>query len=412
MKGSVYKRPNGWEYRHDIDPDPLTGKRRTTSRGGFTTRTEATRKMRESISEHEKGRTVKPSRRTVAEFVTEWLATARASMSKGTWVKYRNYLTAYVVPVIGSTALQELDGRRLDLLYGHLLDGGRVRRRAEQSAGLAPATVAVVHQTLSRALGDAVKWGYLVRNPAADASRPRVGRRAPTVWTAEQLRAFTKHVRDDRLYAMYLLVITTGVRRGALAGLRRADVDLAAGTISPSRPRVVIDGQAEDGEQKTDNAYRPLALDPVTLTALAAHIERWEADRRDFGHTTELLFCWPDGSTIHPDTITDWFQRHARDARLPVIRLHDVRHSYATAALKSGVHPKVVSERLGHASVAFTLSFYSHVIPGMDKQAADTIAGVILGAPDAPPEKDPDADVRGSVRTEADSPLLDGEEEG
>lgn len=382
MKGSVYKRKNGWEFRHDIDPDPLTGKRRTTSRGGFKAKTEATRAMRESIAQFEQGKHVAPSRRTVEEFTGEWLAAVRPAVAKGTWVKYRNYLTLYVVPVIGQTPLQDLTARRLDLLYGHLLDGGRLRRRGEQGKGLAPATVAVVHQTLSRALGDAVKWGYLRRNPAEDAHRPRVGRRAPTVWTPEQVRTFVDHIRDDRLFAMYLLLITTGVRRGALAGLRRADVDLNGATVSPSVTRVVIDGKADDGEQKTLNAYRPLSLDPLTLNALRAYITSWEENRKTFGHTTDRLFCWPDGTAIHPDTITDWFQGHARAVGLPVIRLHDVRHSYATAALKSGVHPKVVSERLGHASVAFTLSFYSHVIPGMDKDAADEIATVILGMPE------------------------------
>ncbi|MEX5634381.1 tyrosine-type recombinase/integrase [Parafrankia sp. FMc2] len=384
MKGSVYKRKNGWEFRHDIDPDPLTGKRRTTSRGGFKTKAEANRAMRESIAQFEEGKHVAPSRRTVEEFATEWIAAVRPAVAKGTWAKYRNYLTLYVVPVIGPTPLQDLTARRLDLLYGHLLDGGRLRRRGGQGAGLAPATVAVVHQTLSRALGDAVKWGYLRHNPAEDAHRPRVGRRAPTVWTPEQVRVFVDHIRSDRLFAMYLLLITTGVRRGALAGLRRADVDLTGATVSPSVPRVVIDGKADDGEQKTLNAYRPLSLDPLTLAALRAYIAIWEENRKVFGYTSDRLFCWPDGAAIHPDTITDWFQDHARAVGLPVIRLHDVRHSYATAALRSGVHPKVVSERLGHASVAFTLSFYSHVIPGMDKDAADEIANVILGTPEPP----------------------------
>ncbi|EFC80274.1 tyrosine-type recombinase/integrase [Parafrankia sp. EUN1f] len=391
MKGSVYKRTNGWEFRHDIDPDPLTGKRRTTSRGGFKTKTEASRAMRDSITQFEEGKRVAPSRRTVEEFTAEWLAAVRPAVAKGTWAKYRNYLTLYVVPVIGPTPLQDLTARRLDLLYGHLLDKGRLRQRGGQGQGLAPATVAVVHQTLSRALGDAVKWGYLRRNPAEDAHRPRVGRRAPTVWTPEQVRAFLDHIRDDRLYAMYLLLVTTGVRRGTLAGLRRADVDLELATVSPITTRVVIDGKADDGEQKTVNAYRPLSLDPLTRDALRAYVAVWEENRRTFGHTTDRLFCWPDGTAIHPDTITDWFQGHARAVGLPVIRLHDVRHSYATAALKSGVHPKVVSERLGHASVAFTLSFYSHVIPGMDKDAADQIAGVILGTPNPPgPQEEPE----------------------
>ncbi|MCK9903336.1 hypothetical protein CC117_15150 [Parafrankia colletiae] len=119
---------------------------------------------------------------------------------------------------------------------------------------------------LHRALRDAVRWDYLARNVAEDAEPPKPGRRPPTVWTPAQLRTFIDHVKDDRLYATYLLLVTTGLRRGAVAGLRRADVDLDQGAVSPSIPRVVVDGKADDGEQKTDSAYRPLVPDTISLT--------------------------------------------------------------------------------------------------------------------------------------------------
>ncbi|SBW21114.1 integrase family protein [Candidatus Protofrankia californiensis] len=384
MKGSVYKKDGKWAYRFDLGPDPLTGRRRRASKAGFATRREAATAMRQAIAAYEKGHHVQPSRRSVEEYLNEWHTAVRPTLARTTWTKYRNYKDAYVIPVIGQTALQELTPVRLNLLYVHLLDEGRVHRRKDQPPGLAASSVAAVHRMLHRALRDAVKWDYLVRNPAEDANPPKVRRIRHQVWSPEQLRAFVTHVREDRLSALYLLVITTGLRRGQLVGVRRADVDLDAGTITPRIPRVVVDGKAEDSDPKTDNADRTLALDPVTVEALREHIKRWEEDRTQFGHDTDLLFCWPDGSHIHPDTITDWFQKHARAAGLPVIRLHDVRHSYATAALKSGVHPKVVSERLGHADVAFTLKTYSHVIPGMDRTAADQIAKVIFGDPGTP----------------------------
>ncbi|THJ37371.1 tyrosine-type recombinase/integrase, partial [Candidatus Frankia alpina] len=348
------------------------------------------------------------SRRTVSVFLDEWVRAIRPAVRPATWSKYRTYCDSYIKPVIGDTALQDLTPVRINLLYAHLLAEGRRHRRGTQGAGVSPATVTTVHQVFHRALGDAVKWDYLSRNPADNAERPKLDRRAPTVWTPDQLRTFIKHVRKDRLYALYLLAITTGLRRGALVGLRRPDVDLDTGTVSSSRPRIVVDNKAVDGEHKTDSAYRPLALDPVTADALRAHVERWERERAALKFTADLLFCWPDGTGIHPDTVTDWFQAHAKAAGLPVIRLHDVRHSYATAALKSGVHPKVVSERLGHASVAFTLSAYSHVMPGMDRDAAGAIADLILGVPE--PTQDPD--VRKSVRTDPETPLTEDQGEG
>jgi integrase len=126
---------------------------------------------------------------------------------------------------------------------------------------------------------------------------------------------------------------------------------------------------------------RSLALDPATLAALQEHKARQKQERAEVGPAwmdSGLVFTRPDGSPIHPDLITDWFRRLARRAGLPAIRLHDVRHSYATAALAAGIPAKVISERLGHATTAITLDVYSHVIPGMDAQAADAVASLIL----------------------------------
>ncbi len=114
-----------------------------------------------------------------------------------------------------------------------------------------------------------------------------------------------------------------------------------------------------------------MALDPQTLTALREYVEGWAEERRLLGQDSRLLFVWPDGGALHPDTLTALFSKHVRAAGLPRIRLHDVRHSYAAAALRAMVSPKIVSERLGHTNVAFTMQTYMHVIPGMDAEAAD-----------------------------------------
>jgi integrase len=147
-------------------------------------------------------------------------------------------------------------------------------------------------------------------------------------------------------------------------------------------PRVVVDGYAQVSEPKTERGYRTLALDPLTIAALKTHLRSWRRERRAMGQPLEgLLFCWEDGSHVHPQTITDRFFRLSQSAALPFIRIHDLRHSYAIAALRAGIHPKIISERLGHASVAFTLQTYSHVIGGMDEAAAAQIAGHIFGPP-------------------------------
>jgi integrase len=345
--------------------------------------------MRDAMSAAEGGRPVRPGRRTVQSFLEEWLTAVDGRMRPSTWSSYRDYRDAYVNPVIGATALQDLSPVRLNLLYSHLLAQGRVKKGVTLSEGLAPKTVRNVHVMLRRALRDAVRWGYLPRNPAEDAEPPAVRTTKRSVWTADQLRAFVEATRDDRFHALWLLVATTGLRRGELAGLRAEDVDVKAGRVTASAARVVVDGRAQASEPKTAKGYRSLALDPVTTSALAKHLTSWRAEKREVGHSSSLLFCWPDGSPLHPQTITDRFFRLSTAAGLPVIRLHDVRHSYATAALRAGVHPKIVSERLGHASVAFTLQTYSHVLEGMDQTAAEHIAAHILGPAGTAPEMSP-----------------------
>ncbi len=388
MKGSVYRAENGsWTYRFDLEPDPLTGRRRFATKRGFRTEKEAARAMRA----HEQGRRVRPARRTVEEFLNEWHDAIRPGLRPTTWVNYRDYMDAYVIPVIGRTRLSDLTPVRLNLLYSHLLEAGRVRG----GGGLAPKTVQNVHRMLHRALRDAVKWDYLPRNVAEDAEPPRVRRRRPQIWTPEQLRAFVDHVRNDRFYALWLLVVTTGLRRGELAGLTRGDVDLENSRVSPGVTRVVVDGRAAESDPKTASGERTLALDPKTRDALRDYLDTWQEERRLLGQTAGPLFVWPDGRTLHPDTITELFHKHVTAAGLPRIRLHDVRHSYATAALKAGIPAKVVSERLGHSTAAFTLQVYSHVIPGMDEQAAGAVAALIFG-PEGPvseadaPESAPD----------------------
>jgi integrase len=394
MNGSVRRRENGrWEYRFDLGPDPLTGRRRIRAKRGFVTRREAAQALREALSAHERGRSVRHNRKTVAEFLDEWHAAVRPGVRPSTWVNYRAYLDSYVMPIIGPTSLQELTPVRLNLLYAHLLEQGRVRG----DGGLAPKTVQNIHRMLHRALRDAVRWDLLPRNVAEDADPPRVSRPKPTVWTPQQLGAFVDHVRSDRFYALWLLAATTGLRRGELAGLRRGDVDLHHGVVSPTVTRVVVDGRVQESETKTAAGERVIALDPATLEALSSYITDWEEARRLLGQPTQLLFVWPDGRPLHPDTITALFHKHCQAAGLPKIRLHDVRHSYATAALKNGVPAKVISERLGHANAAFTLQTYTHVTPGMDRAAAESVAALILGA-----GRPADAtDVRDLVREES-----------
>ncbi len=147
---------------------------------------------------------------------------------------------------------------------------------------------------------------------------------------------------------------------------------------------MLVDGKPTMSEPKTARGRRNLALDPATVAAVRSHLAGQASERLAWGEAYKdsngLLFLREDGSPVHPEWFSNRFKEIAVAANLPAIRLHDLRHSYAVASLSAGIHPKVVSERLGHSTVSFTLDVYSHVLPAMDEEAASRVAGLILGS--------------------------------
>ena len=381
MKGHVLRRGMKWAYMFDGPPDPLTRKRRQITKSGFETEAEAWKACRKAMQQAEAGRLVRSSKRKLGEFLTdEWLPAMKHVIKPTTLASYEVYARAYVVPILGNLRLQEqLTARRLAAFYDHLLTSGRTKR----DGGLSPKTVRNIHVMLRKALGDATAWDYLVANPAAQVRPPRLTRRLPTVWDPGNASRFLVRAVDDRFYGLYLIAATTGMRRAELCGLRWPAVDLEGGHLLVATTRVVVRGHAQDSDEtKSIRSHRRISIDPVTVEALRRRRASQDEERMAFGdqfRATDLVFTWEDGRPPHPDVIRQRFQRLIKRLGLPVIRLHDLRHTYATIALAAGVNPKVVSERLGHASVAFTLQQYSHVLPSVDEEAAKKVADLMLG---------------------------------
>jgi integrase len=341
----------------------------------------------------EDGLHVTPDKLTLVEFVEGkngqpgWLASLDAQVVGGslrgaTVVHYRYLMQTHVLPRIGGVRLAAIDGPMLNKMYADMLTSGKVKRTEESEvAGLSPTTVHATHIVIGRALKDAVRWGKVARNAAMNADPPATANSEKAIWTGEQLGQFLTFAKGDRLYAMWHLLATTGLRRGEVAGLSWADTDLEGAVLNIRRARVIVGNDVVDSVPKTEKGKRLIALDPTTVAVLRSHRARQGEERLAWGPAyvdTGLVFTKPDGSGLHPGGISSFFKNLVKRSGLPRITVHGVRHSYATHIADRGVSIEVVSKRLGHASVSITADLYRHRTDESDRAAAE--AGAIRHA--------------------------------
>lgn len=195
----------------------------------------------------------------------------------------------------------------------------------------------------------------------------------------DQLRAFLEGTRSSRHWTAYLPLATTGMRRGEVLGLRWRDLDLDAARASIRQTVIAVQHTPMLGTPKTAKGRRTVTLDAGTVVALREHRKQQAAERLLMGAgwtDNDLVFCHIDGKMLHPERFTRGFSEAVRRLGLPPIRLHDLRHGWATLALQAGIHPKVVQERLGHANIGITLDTYSHVVAGLHEDAAEQVAAL------------------------------------
>lgn len=381
MKGSVIRRgPNKWSVVIDLGKDPVTGVRRRKWHSGFALKKDAERARVEILNRLQTGEYVEPSKQVLGRFLLEtWLPARKSNLSPTTFSNYETQVRAYIIPYLGSRPLQALTPGELNVFYSKLLDAGQRQGRG----GLGAKSVRNIHGVLRRALEDAVRWNHMTRNPAAMAEPPRAKRRNMNTWQPAEVRAFLAHQQEDRLFALWLLAATTGLRRGEVLGLDWDAVKFEAQRLEVDQTLVVVDGKPViRSEAKTASSRRSVELDAQTVRALRSHKASQNQERllasSAWQNARDLVFTDEIGQPIKPQWLTRTFGRRVVAAGLPPIRFHDLRHGWASIAMAAGVHPKIVSSRLGHSNISMTLDTYSHVVPSMDKEAAETVAALIL----------------------------------
>ncbi|MGH2787212.1 MAG: tyrosine-type recombinase/integrase [Actinomycetota bacterium] len=388
MRGHIRKRGSSWAVIVDLGQDPDTGKRKQKWHSGFPTRKAAQEALVEILGRLKTGNYVTPKKLTFGEYLESWLSGLKSQVRPSTWESYERNVRIHVKPRLGHIYVQQLTPTALTSCYAELLDGGRREGRnvtEGRGEGLSPRTVHYIHTIIHRALRDAMNDGIVVQN-VADRARPPKQRAVKSnemrTWAASELRAFLEHVTEDRLYPVFMVAATTGMRRGEVLGLRWRDIDLDAARASIRQTIVCVRHEICFSEPKTKKGKRSVPLAPETVAVLRAHRKRQAEERLAIGAAYEdrdLVFAGPNGSPLDPESVSLVFDRRVARSGLPRVRFHDLRHTFATLALQASVHPKVVSEILGHSNISITLDTYSHAIPAMQEAATTQVAQLVFG---------------------------------
>jgi integrase len=358
-----------------------TEERRRKTQAGFATRKECQAQMNKLLVSVEQQSYTAPTKMTVRQYLSkEWLPAVKATIRPSTYNSYVQHVDCHIVPYIGSLQLAKLSAAQVNALYAKLAESGA----KDSHEGLSSQTIHHVHACLHKACKDAVRWGQLARNPLDAADPPRAkadGSREMKTWTAEQLQAFLSAVSAERLSPLWHTIAMTGMRRGEALGLRWSDVDLEAGRLAVRRALIPNGRGVIISEPKTAKGRRVVALDPGTVEVLKGQAARQLSKQQQWADSwsdSSYVFTYENGEALDPESVSRYWRQALKRSLLPAIRLHDLRHTHATLALQAGIHPKVVSERLGHATVSITLDTYSHAIPAMQEEAAALIAGLVF----------------------------------
>ncbi len=370
QEGSIYRRGDGL-WVGAVHLGYRDGKRRRKIVYGKTRR-EVQEQAAVTLRAVQQGLPVPTERQTVAQYLTAWLVTARASVRPSTYRSYADTIRLHIIPTLGGGQLAKLSpGQIQDLLDAKL------------ASGLSPRTVGIVHAVLRQALGQAYRWGIVPRNVASVVTPPRVARTEVRPFDPDQARAFLAAMRGDRLEGLYTVAIACGLRQGEALGLRWQDVDMDAGTLRVRHSLQRIDGTLQLVEPKTERSRRSVSLPGVVVSALREHRVRQLEERLLAGSR------WRDGDYVFPSTIgtpldgvtvTHRFQDALKRLGLPHQRFHDLRHACASLLLAQGVSPRVVMETLGHSQISLTMNVYSHVIPALQRDAADRMDALLTGS--------------------------------
>ena len=364
-EGTICRRKDGrWCGAVTLGYDPKTGKPVRKFFYGKT-RQEVAEKLAKLLPQVNAG-LVSPERYTFGDWFALWLEYyKRPMLRKSTCERYARFAQNHIFPSLGKMLLERLRPEILQRFFAE-----------KEKEGLAPNTIKFIYVILHSSLEKAVELGYLPRNPADCVSLPKRKQKEIRILSPEEMQRFLSCAKTHRLFPAFLLLATTGMRRSEVLGLRWQDVNLEEGTVSVSQVLVPLIQGVTFEEPKTKQSRRTIPLLPEVTEELKAWRKRWLAERMRLGPDwpeTDLVFPSEVHTAILPRNFTRVFHAICREAGIENFTIHGLRHSFASYLLAKGVHPKVVSEVLGHSSITITMDTYSKLIPGLKEMAMEKL---------------------------------------
>ncbi|TPG84283.1 site-specific integrase [Brevibacillus laterosporus] len=379
MKGHVRKRGDKWCFVVELPRDESTGKRKQKWFSGYTKKKDAEHALTQKLHELQTGLTIDASDMTVSQYMEYWLENyAKASTRPTTHNVYEKRVKRYIIPRIGRIKLKDLKVIHLQKMYTDLLKNGAMYREG----GISPITIRHIHGLIHKALQNAERWQMVSRNVARLVELPRVEKKETIVLTREQVQVLVESVKGKELCIPVLLAVTTGMRYAEVFGLAWKDIDFEKKTIHVKQQLVRTKGAYHLTPPKTKSSERIISLSESLIGPLKQHKAEQAQSKLLFGpsfNADGLVCCRPeDGLPYSATPARRKFRRLLEEAGLPDIRIHDLRHTVATLLLETGVHPKIVSELLGHANIGITLDRYSHVSMTMQQEAIASLENAIF----------------------------------
>lgn len=371
MKGSLREVAPG---RYDLlvnVKDPVTGKWKQKSRRFHGGKRKAQEALAAFVTEVTGDGYIEPSKDTLGAYLEQWLAATKGTVSLRSWETYAYWIRKHAIPKLGTVPLSKLTGVQIRAAYAEMLENGRL----DGNGGLSECSVANIHRILKEALKQAVQDGLLSSNPADRVKAPKPEPKEMKALDETETRTLLKAAEETGLLVPIVIAATTGMRRGEILALRWQDVDLERQTLTISQALEDLSGGVRFKSPKTKRSRRTIKLPLATVEVLRwwrvqqmAHRQKLEDTYDDHG----LVFCRRDGKPLDPAGLSTRFRTFIKEAGLPPIRFHDLRHSHASQLLAQGAPINELSKRLGHSLTSITLNIYAHLLAGVEEKMLDT----------------------------------------